>query len=91
MRTTLDIPDELYRSLKVRAALSGVPLRDVITQLLHLGLRSVSPRRAHDAGPPALAASRRDPVARRSHRRALARGEGAGGEIEDEGMHARSP
>ena len=28
MRTTIDIPDEVYRSLKARAALARVPLRD---------------------------------------------------------------
>jgi hypothetical protein len=42
MRTTIDIPDELYRSLKARAALSGLPVQDVVTRLIDLGLRSVS-------------------------------------------------
>src|SRR6516162_6776918 len=31
MRTTLDFPDDLYRSLKARAALSGVPVREIVT------------------------------------------------------------
>ncbi|HEX4078574.1 MAG TPA: hypothetical protein VHX61_06840 [Rhizomicrobium sp.] len=47
MRTTIEIPDELYRSLKARAALSGVPVRAVVTQLLDQGLRSVPPSGFH--------------------------------------------
>lgn len=30
MRTTLDIPDALYREIKVRAATEGVTIREVI-------------------------------------------------------------
>ena len=40
MRTTLDIPDEIYRSLKARAALAGVPVRSVVVRLIDLGLRA---------------------------------------------------
>lgn len=30
MRTTIDIPDETYRDLKVRAAREGVPVRQIV-------------------------------------------------------------
>lgn len=33
MRTTLDIPDELYRSLKARAAMQGRTVREVAVNL----------------------------------------------------------
>lgn len=33
MRTTLDIPDELYRQVKARAALQGKTVREVTTEL----------------------------------------------------------
>jgi hypothetical protein len=33
MRTTLDIPDELYRQVKARAALLGRTVREVTTEL----------------------------------------------------------
>ncbi len=33
MRTTLDIPDELYRQVKARAALEGRSVREVTTEL----------------------------------------------------------
>ena len=39
MRTTLDLPDALYRALKIRAATSGTTLRDLASQLLEQGLR----------------------------------------------------
>ena len=39
MRTTVDLPDELYRTLKARAALSGVTMRDFIRRLVEHGLR----------------------------------------------------
>ena len=39
MRTTIDLPDNLYRSLKSRAALSGTTLRELIRGLIEQGLR----------------------------------------------------
>jgi hypothetical protein len=38
MRTTLDLPDETFRQLKVRAALNGVKLKELVTQLIQHGL-----------------------------------------------------
>ena len=30
MRTTLDIPDEIYRDLKIKAARDGTPVRQIV-------------------------------------------------------------
>lgn len=38
MKTTLELPDELMRSLKIRAARSDRRLKDVVTELLQRGL-----------------------------------------------------
>ena len=39
MRTTFDLPDGLYKSLKVRATLDGVSLRELILTLIERALR----------------------------------------------------
>ncbi|HEX3556374.1 MAG TPA: hypothetical protein VIA62_24405 [Thermoanaerobaculia bacterium] len=38
MRTTIDLPDELFRQAKVRAALDGMKLKDLITLFVEQGL-----------------------------------------------------
>lgn len=38
MRTTIDLPDELFRQAKARAALSGVSLKVLITRWIERGL-----------------------------------------------------
>lgn len=48
MRTTIDLPDYLYRQLKSRAALGGMTVRELITRYLGEGLHA-SP--AASAGP----------------------------------------
>lgn len=40
MRTTIELPDDLYRALKARAGLSGVTLRQLVQRLIEQGLRS---------------------------------------------------
>jgi hypothetical protein len=40
MRTTIDLPENLYRTLKARAGMSGITLRQVVQQLIEQGLRS---------------------------------------------------
>lgn len=40
MRTTIDIPDDLYRGLKARAGLAGITLRELVQQLIERGLRA---------------------------------------------------
>jgi hypothetical protein len=48
MRTTVDIPDELYREAKARAALDGIRFRD----LIEAGLRAVLASRQSGADEP---------------------------------------
>ena len=43
MRTTLDIPDETFRQLKSQAALSGLKLKELVTQLIQRGLAAGVP------------------------------------------------
>lgn len=39
MRTTIDLPDELFRQVKAKAALSGSKLKDLITRYVEEGLK----------------------------------------------------
>ncbi len=39
MRTTLDLPDELFRQVKAKAALEGVALKNLLTRYVESGLR----------------------------------------------------
>lgn len=41
MRTTIDLPDDLYRQLKARAALGGLKVRELVTRYLEAGLHSL--------------------------------------------------
>lgn len=43
MRTTLDLPDTLFRTLKARAALEGVPMKRVLQRLVEAGLAAPAP------------------------------------------------
>ena len=43
MRTTIEIPDDLFRKAKAQAALEGVRLRDVIERGLRLVLAESAP------------------------------------------------
>lgn len=38
MRTTLDLPDDLLRALKARAAMDGTTLKELIQRLVRAGL-----------------------------------------------------
>jgi|SanBayMetagenome_1026888.scaffolds.fasta_scaffold47713_2 hypothetical protein len=40
MRTSIDLPDSLYRQLKAFAALQGVPMKDVLIRMVERGLKS---------------------------------------------------
>ena len=42
MRTTIDLPDDLIRQVKARAALDGLRLKDLITRFVEQGLRQGS-------------------------------------------------
>jgi len=39
MRTTLELPDLLFKHLKTRAAMEGSTLRDLVVQLVERGLQ----------------------------------------------------
>ena len=43
MRTSLDVPDELFRHLKSRAALEGTTLRDLVLTLIERGMAAPVP------------------------------------------------
>jgi hypothetical protein len=54
MRTTLDLPDELFRQLKARAALRGATIKELLTRFVESGLRQVDS--------PVAGARRRSPL-----------------------------
>ena len=39
MRTTVDLPDEIFRKAKAQAALQGMSFKDLITRFVRQGLR----------------------------------------------------
>jgi len=51
MKTTLDLPDELIREVKLRAVVQGRTLRDLVAEFLRQGLGMAPPARAES--PPA--------------------------------------
>jgi len=87
MRTTIDLPDDLYRVLKARAGLRGVTLRQLIQRLIEEGLRSspsgAAPRN-RPGSPPIIIPRRGVPIAALSPAE-LARTE----EEDDEAKYAR--
>ena len=42
MKTTLDLPDDLVKTIKVRAAMQGTKLKDTVADLLRQGLAAES-------------------------------------------------
>ncbi len=38
MRTTLDLPDDVFRQLKVESALRGLKMKELVTQIIQSGL-----------------------------------------------------
>ncbi|MFV2062118.1 MAG: hypothetical protein ACC726_01230 [Chloroflexota bacterium] len=55
MRTTIDLPDDLYRTLKARAALDGTTMRELVQQFIESGLRlanTPAPRSTPRRDPP---------------------------------------
>ena len=51
MRTTLDIPDLLFRELKAQAALRGMKMKDLLTELVERGLRGSIPATSRQRSP----------------------------------------
>ena len=81
-------PEDLYRTLKARAGLSGVSLGDLVRRLIEQGLRSSSGESAphKQFGPPPViipARGKRIPAISRARVRRME-------EEEDEAKHARS-
>jgi hypothetical protein len=89
VRTTIDLPEDLLRTLKARAALGGVTLRELILRLIELGLQAGAVKRpASDlrrAPPPVVIPPTGMPI-RAVSGDELARLE----EADDEARHARS-
>lgn len=59
MRTTLDLPDELMREVKIRAAQRDLKLKELFEELIRAGLRATGPVSEEKPVPsskPALAA-----------------------------------
>ena len=54
MRTSLDVPDPLFRHLKARAALEGTSLRDLVLSLIERGLAAPAGAATATASPPPL-------------------------------------
>lgn len=46
MKTTLDLPDEIVREMKLRALMQGRTLRDLVIEFLRQGLGMAAPRPA---------------------------------------------
>lgn len=44
MKTTLDLPDELIREVKLRAVIQGRTLRDLVADFLRQGLGMATPK-----------------------------------------------
>lgn len=89
MRTTIDLPDDLFRTLKVRAASSGITLRALIQQLIEEGLNpGIKGKPAYHRRrqpPPVIIPSTGQPIAAVSRKKANELDE-----IEDERKNARS-
>ena len=51
MRTTIDIPDDTYRELKIKAAREGRPLREIILEGVAMRLRNEGEKVGVNTGP----------------------------------------
>jgi len=49
MRTTIALPDDLFRKAKARAALDGISFKDLVTRYLGQGLSQGAPLTAEEA------------------------------------------
>ncbi len=85
MRTTIDLPENLYRTLKARAGLNGITMRRLVQQLIEQGLRvpRSDPGGNRHAPPPVIIPPRGVPIPALS-RQEVRRIE----EEEDEAKHA---
>jgi hypothetical protein len=51
MRTTIDIPDDTYRALKIKAAREGMPVRQIVLDGIHRELHRGTDAKKHDGRP----------------------------------------
>ena len=58
MRTTVDVPDDLFRKTKVVAALRGTTLKNLVVEALEKEVSSVPSRRAKKAALPLVRLSK---------------------------------
>ena len=58
MRTTIDIPDETYRQLKIKAANEGVPIRNILLRCLQNELSPSKPQPIRKLKLPLIRSSR---------------------------------
>jgi hypothetical protein len=58
MRTTIDIPDETYRELKVKAAREGTAVRQIVLRGIQRELEGTSGRRVRKLQLPLIRSSR---------------------------------
>lgn len=54
MRTTLELPDSLFKHLKTRAAMEGSTLRDLVVQLVERGLQAPATTQSESATLPSI-------------------------------------
>jgi len=74
MKTTLDLPDELVRRIKIEAAQSGRKLKDLVAQLLEAGLLASRDRGAAPALPRPVKRRRGGPLTADAIEAAIASG-----------------
>ena len=58
MRTTIDIPDETYRELKIKAAREGKPVRQIVLSGIHKELQTPEKKSARKMKLPVIRSSR---------------------------------
>ena len=62
MKTTLELPDELVRRVKMRAVQRNQKLKDAIAQLLELGLASAPETKGPECAPKPVRLRRHGPL-----------------------------
>jgi plasmid stability protein len=60
MRTTVDIPDETYRELKIKAAREGTPVRQILLRGIQRELENTEEKPVRKLQLPLIRSSRKD-------------------------------
>ncbi|HKN20868.1 MAG TPA: hypothetical protein VJX73_05600 [Terracidiphilus sp.] len=60
MRTTVEIPDETYRELKIKAAQEGTPVREIVLRGIERELRGAQERPVRKLQLPLIRSTRKD-------------------------------